>query len=393
MTTLAIEDFSARQRLLSLAAVISTSLGVGISFGIGYPLTALTLEGWAQPKWMIGLAGAAPAIAVFIALPFVSRLITRVGPVAAIASGCIFGSIGFLALYMFQGPWSWIVIRVLMSAGFAMPWLAGETWINAVATKETRGRVIGAYAISFFTGYAIGPVLLQFLGISGITPFLAAAVITISSGLPIIAGRRLAPAFCYEPSQKFASAFFLVPSAMVAALMAGFSEITILSLLPNVALASGWAQQPALALLTVMTVGGILLQLPLGWLSDKVSRITLFVCSCCAYVGLLLLLPWALQGAGTGFLAMFLIGGVTLGFYSLGLGILGERVGPEHLTRVNGAFIVIYEAGAVIGPFASGVAMTGNAVSGFITTTVGLTLLSIALLVIAVRSERRAALG
>ena len=62
--------FTPRERALSLAAVITAAFAVGVSFGIGFPLTSLTLEAWQAPKWVIGLAGAAPSIAVLIMLPF-----------------------------------------------------------------------------------------------------------------------------------------------------------------------------------------------------------------------------------------------------------------------------------------------------------------------------------
>ncbi|MET0408392.1 MAG: MFS transporter [Hyphomicrobium sp.] len=381
MASLAEREFKGRQRILSLAAVISTSFGVGISFGIGFPLTALTFEDWHQPKWMIGLAGAAPAIAVFIALPLLSKLITRVGPVVAIGSGCVIGSIGFLALSAFPSPWAWIVIRLLMSAGFAMPWLAGETWINAVARDDLRGRVIAIYAVAFFSGYAVGPLLLQALGISGFTPFLAAAAITALSGLPIILGRHLAPTFAYDGKRSFSSAFFLAPAAMIAAFIAGFAEITTLSLTPNVALAAGWSNDSALAFLTVMTVGGILLQMPLGWLSDKMSRLNLLVWSGLGFIALALALPWALTSAVSAFAVMFLIGGMILGFYALGLAIVGERISAADLPAANGAFIVMYQAGALVGPILSGIAMTERPISGFVATTVVLMLLSGAVLI------------
>ena len=89
------------------------------------------------------------------------------GPVAAIAGGCLVGRLGFLALYAFQSPWAWIAIRVLMSAGFALPWLAGETWINTVSREETRGRVIAIYTMAFFAGFSLGPIILQAFGLVG----------------------------------------------------------------------------------------------------------------------------------------------------------------------------------------------------------------------------------
>ncbi len=381
MTSLVEEGWSERQRNLSLATVISTSFGVGISFGIGFPLTSLTFEDWHQPKWMIGLAGAAPAIAVFIALPLLSRLISRIGAVTAIGSGCIIGSLGYFVLYAFPSPWAWIVIRFLMSAGFALPWLAGETWINAVAREESRGRVIAIYAIAFFSGYAVGPLLLRGLGISGFCPFLAAAIVTALFGLPIVFGRHLAPAFNHGGKHSIASAHLLAPAAMIAAFMGGFAEITNLSLIPNVAIAAGWTQDASLALLTVMTIGGIAMQFPLGWLSDKMNRINLVIWTGVFLIALSLMLPFALESSTAAFIVMFLVGGAILGFYALALAIVGERVGSNDLAAVNAAVIVMYQAGALLGPIVSGIAMTERPVNGFVATVVGFTVVSGALLI------------
>jgi MFS family permease len=364
--------FAARERRLSLAAVIATSFGVGLSFGIGYPLTALTFAAWHQPDWMIGLAGASPAIAVLIALPVLPNLVARLGTVVAIAGGCLAGAFGFLALFAFSSPWAWLVIRLLMSAGFAMPWLAGETWINTVAREETRGRVIAIYAIAFFAGFSTGPFVLQALGLVGLWPFLAGAVGAAVAGVPIVLARRLAPEFCHDGSQNLASALRLAPVAMIGAFIGGFAEITNLSLIPNVALAAGRSQQAALGVLSVMTIGGIALQFPLGWLADKISRFRVTVALAAAFIVLALCLPMALMTPFASNVVAFLLGGVILGFYTVGLAIVGERVGANDLAAANAAFLVMYQAGAILGPLASGIAMTTAPVTGFVATMVTL---------------------
>ncbi|MFT3730299.1 MAG: MFS transporter [Hyphomicrobium sp.] len=392
MAAVAEREFSARDRFLSLAAIMSTAFGVGISFGIGFPLTALTFEMWDQPKWMIGLAGAVPGLAVLLTLPIAPRVIAWCGPVAAIMSGCMIGSLGFLALGIFQSPWAWIAIRLLMSAGFAVPWLAGETWINSVSLHETRGRVIAIYAISFFSGYAIGPVFLQVLGLVGSAPFLAGALLTAASGLPIIFGRRLAPPFTHTGgADRILSAFAIVPSAMVSAFIGGFSEITILSLIPNVALAAGWSETPALGLLTITTIGGVVLQFPLGWLSDKMSRFVLTTSSIGLFMLLALALPWVLESTVASVVTCFLIGGVILGFYSLGLADVGQRVKAGDLAAVNAAYIIMYQGGSLVGPACAGIAMTDRPVQGFVAIVIiTMALAALALAWIEIRARRRA---
>jgi MFS family permease len=383
--------FTSRQRGLSLAAVIAASFGVGLSFGIGFPLTALTFEAWQQPNWIIGLAGAIPAIAVLIALPILPRLVARLGAVAAIAGGCLAGAVGFLALYAFPLPWAWIGIRLLMSAGFALPWLAGETWINTVAREETRGRVIAIYAIAFFSGFSAGPIILQTLGLSGFWPFLVGAAGTAIAGVPILLARRLAPEFCHDGSRSFASAMGLAPVAMAGAFIGGFAEISNLSLIPNVALAAGLSPDSALWLLSTMTAGGVALQFPIGWLSDKVSRFTVTIALAIVFIVLALALPMALTTPLAAIVVAFLIGGVILGFYTVGLAIIGEHVGANDLAAANAAFLVMYQAGAIVGPFVAGIAMTTSPVTGFVATVVTLMAVSGFVLLVLERNGRRRA--
>lgn len=380
-----------RQRLLSLAAVTATAFGVGLSFGIGFPLTALTFEAWHQPKWMIGLAGAAPAIAVLISLPALPPILARLGPVTAIAIGCLTGAVGFLGLYAFPYPWAWIVIRLLMSLGFAFPWLAGETWINSVSQEETRGRVIACYAMAFFLGFAIGPVILKGLTLDGLMPFLAGAIGTAVASIPILLARQLAPEFSHDASRDLVSAIKVTPAAMAAAFIGGFAEIGILSLIPNVGLAAGLSQSDALKLLSVTTVGGIALQFPIGWLSDKISRFAVTIALAVAFILLTLALPTALNIPNAARVVAFLLGGVILGFYTLGLAVIGERVDVTHLAAANAAFLVMYQAGSILGPLLAGVAMTISPVTGFVVSMVALMSICTIAVIILERGERRRA--
>lgn len=382
-------ELSPAQRALSLAAVITASFGVGVSFGIGFPLTALTLEAWQEPKWVIGLAGATPAIAVLCALPFLPKLAGRMGAVAAIAWGCLIAGLGFLALYFVGDAVTWIAVRFAMSIGLALPWLVGETWINTVSTEGVRGRVIALYAIAFFAGFASGPLILDILGNSGLSIFLAGAVGSALAGVPIILARRLAPDLSHDNPKNLRAAMRLAPVGMMCGFIGGFSEISYLSLLPNVAIASNISEADALWLLSLVTIGGGVLQFPVGWLADKVDKVLVSSCLSVLFVLMSLALPWALQSAAVAPVMVFVLGGVILGFYTLGLSIIGDEAAPKDLAAVNAGYLVMYNAGAVVGPVASGVAMTASPVQGFIVVIVGLMAISSIVLIVLARRERR----
>lgn len=358
------------ERNLSIAAVVAAAFGVGISFGVGYPLTSLTLEAGGSSKWVIGLAGAAPALATIVILPFAPRLLAMFGPVALITIGCAVCAAGFLALGAATSPEAWIVIRLIMSAGLAIPWLVGETWINLVTQEATRGRVIAIYAMAFFLGFALGPTVLGLLGTTGPAPFIAGAIGAALAGVPIVLARNLAPEVAACGSLTALAAIRFAPVAMIGAFIGGFAEITYLSLIPNVALAAGIEPVAALGLMTTMSIGGLLIQYPIGHLVDRMSRISLLMLLAALFAVLSLLLPLALTNIYLATVAAFVIGGVILGFYTVGLTIIGETVPGDMLAATNAAFIVMYQIGAVVGPAAAGVAMTAEPVTGFVATVI-----------------------
>ena len=55
---------TARQRRLGLAAVVLHMAGIGLTLGVLFPLTSLTLERWGSSERVIGLAGSMSPIAI-----------------------------------------------------------------------------------------------------------------------------------------------------------------------------------------------------------------------------------------------------------------------------------------------------------------------------------------
>lgn len=366
-----------RQRLISLAAVITAAFGVGLTFGVGAPLTALTFEGWQQPNWLIGFAGALPALAVLLVLPFVPGWASRLGAVTAILGGCLFNAAGFMAMYYFQTPMAWLLIRFLMSAGLALPWLVGETWINAASVSETRGRVIAIYAISFFMGFAAGPAILDITGITGPWPFAAGAAGPLLAGLPILIAARFAPDMTQEGHTiSIWSAMRLAPLGVAGGFIGGAVEMSYFALLANVGLAAGMQPSAALQLLALLTLGGGFLQFGIGWLADKVERVKVLLMLCAAFVMLSVALPWALGASLFAPAIAFVLGGVVLGFYTVGLAIIGDDVAPRDLASANAAFLVMYQVGGMIGPTVAGAAMSISPVGGFVAAVSAIVIVS-----------------
>ena len=349
-----------------LCAVTLHMAGVGLTLGVLFPLTSLTLESWGAADWTIGLAGAMSPVAILLLMPVLPPVVARLGAVRAMAAGCALAALAIGTMYALQSVPAWIAARFAIGAGLALPWLAGDVWINAAAPERLRGRVIGAYIVCFLSGLATGPVLLRAIGIGGFAPHALCVGALLLATVPLAAVRRRAPAIEAPAGSSVLGPMRAVPLVAVGAVAAGFAESAAFALLPVWGLQAELAEAGALRLLSLFVAGGIAMQLVVGVVADRVGRAALL-----GLTGLGLCLAAAALELVAGdlvFALAFACGGASLAIYSLSLTILGERFAPRELANASAAYLVLYQLGSMTGPVVAGTAMATVGGAGFAAT-------------------------
>jgi MFS family permease len=345
-------------RRLILAAVFSSSLGVGLIFSFQPPLIALTLSRLGYSSFAIGSVTAASLIAAILCGPFYPRAIVRHGLKRCIVGGVVFAAAMLLLMPVSPSVPLWLVLRFAAGCALGLAWISSEIWRNSVSDSDSRGAVMGIYGTVFSIGIVAGPVLLEFTGTQGAKPFVIGAACLILTLLPLamLHGVRSAPQE-FTPLSGLSGALKAAPIVMLAALVAGLVESADLTLLPLFGIHSGLDEKAALLLVTVFMVGNVVLQVPIGLLADRHGRKAwLAVCAATSCIGPLLLqrsldtplLLWPL---------LFVWGGTLYAFYSQGVALLGEEFAVEDLPSANTLFVMVYCLGGVIGPSAGGMAM------------------------------------
>jgi MFS family permease len=345
-------------RRLTLAAVFSSSLGVGLIFGFQPPLIALTLSRLGYSSFAIGAVTAASLIAVILCGPWYPRVIVRLGLKRCIVAGIVFAAAILLLMPLWPGAAPWLVLRFVAGCALGLVWIASEIWMNNVSSIESRGTVMGIYGTVFSIGIVAGPILLEFTGTQGAKPFAVGAACLILTLLPLAVLRRVTSAAQeFTPLRGLSGALKTAPIVMLAALVAGLVESADLTLLPLFGLQSGLDERAALLLVAVFMVGNVVLQVPIGLLADRYGRKTLLgICAATSCIGPLLL-PASLATPLLLWPLLFLWGGTLYAFYSQGVALLGEEFTVENLPSANTLFVMVYCLGGVIGPSAGGIAM------------------------------------
>jgi len=348
---------TAAERRRSLAAAIASVAVFGIGIGFAMPLFSLLLDGWGTDASLIGLNAACAYLGVIIGPLATPRLVRRLGIRAFLLACLALDVLLFLAMKRFDAIAPWFLLRIGLGLVGASLFTATEAWINMLASDAGRGRIIGLYAASLSAGFAAGPLLLGLTGTAGWTPFLVGAAMNAVAAVPLLALGDLAGGLGREPGAPALAFFVKAPFIMLAVALYGVFESATFALLPIWGVRVGLAPAEAAATLTAIGLGSLALQVPIGWLSDRLARrAVLRLCGAAGLVGALLL-PLVAGSAPTRFLALVLWGGCAAGIYPVALGMAGARFRGTEMLGANAAIIIAYGLGSLVGPALGGAAM------------------------------------
>lgn len=345
-------------RTRALVAVIGTAFGVGVSVGAVVPLLSLNLERRGFDAAEIGVNAAMFPLGAVAFSFLVPRIVARLGIFNAIIASITLTGALMLLFPATDSYLAWCAIRLVIGCIGVVHWIASETWINLLARDDNRSRVMAVYATVMAGGFVGGPLLLSLTGIDGWLPFAAVAAASALALVPVLLTRSRPPTLDRALHLDLFGVMRRVPLVMAAALVAGFVDASLFSLIPVYQVRAGHAEQLAVLSLSVFMAGNLVLQYPLGWIADHTSR-RLAAMATAAIIALgAIAYPLMLPALGPPFwLMMFVWGGVSWGMYTLGLALLGERFQPAQLAAANAAFVMMYEVGSISGPVTAGAAL------------------------------------
>ena len=328
-----------------------------LTTGLSYPLLAYLLEGMNVSTGLIGLNAAMTPLGIIVSSPFIPPLARRFGAwYLCIFSLCL-AAVLLLLLGLFKDATIWFALRFLLGIANAIIFITSEAWINQLAEPAMRGRIIGLYSTIAAAGFALGPLALAIIGSQGWLPFLV-GIAGICLALPIVfMAKNHLPDFNGKESASVFSFFSLAPLLLLAVTAAALFDQVVMSLLPIYSLRHAISEATGSLMLTVIIVGNVLLQIPIGWLADRFSRRYLISWLAFGTVAGSILLTWWIEGSVLIWPMLFFWGAFAFGTYTVAMVDLGARFSGALLLAGNSAFGVVWGLGGIVGPSLAGVTM------------------------------------
>jgi MFS family permease len=354
---MAISGFNLADRKRGLLAVIASMVVVNLVYGLTLPLLSLVLDAQGISKTVIGMSIVAQACAGVVIAPFVPRLIIKAGAARAMQQATLIAAVTLIVIGLYQDVYIWFVLRFLLGASAAVLWSASEAVINELADDNWRGRIIGIYASAGAAGFALGPLTLIATGTEGLLPFVVTAALIIAAGLPLFWLRAAPGSDAHDEHPQLRRIFSMMPHIMLLNLTYAAAVEAFLAFFPLFGIYIGLGEARSLSLLTTFALGGVLLQLPLGWLADHMQRQRLLlICILVTIVGFIAFPEFVSRSVG-GPVFVFVLGGVEGMIYALGIILLGQRFRGAELAAASVLFTGMWGAGTMIGPVLVGIGM------------------------------------
>ncbi len=340
--------------------IMASIAAIGIfclTTGLSYPLLALILDSTGTSIGLIGLNAAMTPLGIIVSSPLIPLLVRRFGAWIICVAGLCLAAVLLVLLAVLRDVTIWFFLRFLLGVANTVIFITSETWINQLAQPEKRGRIIGLYNTIAAAGFALGPLAIAVIGSHGLLPFLV-GIGGILMALPIIVmARDHLPEFDDKEKASVFSFFFIAPLLLLAVAAAALFDQVVMSLFPIYSLRHGIAENTGSLMLTVLIVGNVLLQVPIGWLADRYSRRYLLSGLAFGTVAGCILLVWLIEGSILIWPMLFVWGAIAFGIYTIALIDLGDRFSGALLLVGNSVFGLMWGFSGIIGPSIAGVTM------------------------------------
>ena len=277
------------------------------------------------------------------------NMIRRVGHVRVFAA---LGSLVSACLILYAAwtnPYFWFLLRIIVGFCFSGIYVVAESWLNDSSSNETRGQTLSAYLIVQMMGIVLAQAVLNFADPSGYMLFIIISVVVSLSFAPILLSVSPAPQFQTSKRMTLSQLWSISPLGVVGQFFLGAIFAALFGMASVYGTERGLTVKDISLFVAAIYFGGMILQYPIGWVSDRMDRRVLIfiVCSIGTFFSFAANLSdnfiWLL-------IVAFIIGGVSNPLYSLYIAYTNDYLEHDDMASASGGLIVLTGIGAIFGP-------------------------------------------
>ncbi|CAN7585867.1 MFS transporter [Pseudomonas solani] len=335
-------------------ATLLMLIGSGLlSTYLGLRLAADKVDG----LW-VGALMAANYLGLILGGKLGHRLIARVGHIRAYVACAGLVTAAVLGHGLINWLPAWLFMRMLVGLGMMCQYMVIESWLTEQAEAGQRGQVFAGYMVASYLGLVLGQLVLVLHPGLGPELLMLVAMCFALCLVPVAVTRKIHPAPLHPAPLE--PRFFIkrVPQSMTTVLISGLMLGSFYGLAPLYATRQGLSTEQIGLFMGFCILAGLLVQWPLGWLSDRHDRAMLI--RTIAALLVLAALPLALMPQVPMemlFPMGFLVCMLQFTLYPLAVAFSNDHIEAERRVSLTAMLLITFGVGASIGPLVTGALM------------------------------------
>ena len=360
------------QNIREIIVSVKALLGGTAAFMIGNSLLGVVLplrmESAGYPVALTGAIMAAYYLGLALGGLRGKHVIFRIGHIRAFAVFAALTAATTLAYAAFFHPAAWLILRIVNGFCIAGMTATIESWLNTRSSNETRGRVLSFYMLTFYIAIASGQTMVNLADVASPDLFMLAASLIGLSLIPVamtsLGEPNLSESRVLNVRDLYAASKVGVIGAVVAGLMVGsFYALGVVF-----ARRIGLSVSESALFMSVVVLGGLAAQIPVGMLADRYDR-RIVMSGALIAVGTAWGTLAAFVASGLPLIALLVVamafGGAMSSVYPLCVAQTFDRLERRFYIAAAGRLLMVYSIGATVGPLLAATLMAIYGPSSF----------------------------
>jgi MFS family permease len=292
-------------------------------------------------------------------------IIGNVGHIRVFAAFASLASTAILVQAVYVNPGVWFIARIVTGLCYAGLYIVVESWLNDRATNKTRGNLFSIYMLLSYLSMAVGQWTMKFSDPGGYDLFVLVSILVSIALIPLLLTKTTAPSFSENESISITELIKISPLGMFGIFGTGLVHSAVFGMGAVYAARAGMSVSQTALFTSIFILGGVLLQWPVGLISDHFDRrkVITIVTFLAGLMGLFLYKSPATENMS--FLLFALYGGLSLPLYSLVIAHANDRLKPEQMIGASSGLIMFYGIGSSAGPLTIAIMLEQYDSSGF----------------------------
>ncbi|WP_084332411.1 MFS transporter [Marinobacterium jannaschii] len=310
------------------------------------------LEGFST-EW-VGFLMTAYYLGMFLGARYSANVVQRAGHIRAFAALASMVSVSPLIHSIWVEPVAWLFIRLIDGFCIAGLFVITESWLNARADNKTRGSILALYMVTNFTASGSAQFLLPLADPKSFELFSLASIVFSLSLVPLLLSRANAPVPESPDGMSIKPLLKAAPAGFWGCVCAGLITSAFFAMGPVYGQDIGLSLDQISVFMAAGIAGGMLLQVPIGRLSDRVERrlvmASVSLGSAFAAAFMVMLTSNGNTDPTLHYTGVFIYGALSSTIYSLAAAHANDWSDPDKLMQTSSGLLIGYGVGAIFGP-------------------------------------------